>query len=100
MHIIANLYHPRLCRFQSTLMYNRKHASICCSWFDGASFASGGIVKDAGINQLRALQSDQLPASAVFDVEKYGLFLALVDADRIKIFRVCVHAPIMSYFTK
>jgi len=35
--------------------------------------------KDASISRLRALQAGELPASAVFDTEKYGRFLALVD---------------------
>lgn len=35
--------------------------------------------KDAAIGLLRALQTGELQASEVFDVEKYGRFLALVD---------------------
>lgn len=35
--------------------------------------------KDTGISRLRALQAGQVPASEIFDIEKYGLFLALVD---------------------
>ena len=35
--------------------------------------------KDAAITRLRALQAGELAASEVFDVEKYGRFLALVD---------------------
>ncbi len=35
--------------------------------------------KDSAIGLLRGLQSGELPASEVFDVEKYGRFLALTD---------------------
>jgi hypothetical protein len=35
--------------------------------------------KDAGISRLRALQAGQATAAEVFDVGKYGRFLALVD---------------------
>lgn len=35
--------------------------------------------KDKAIGLLRGLQSGELPASEVFDVEKYGRFLALTD---------------------
>ncbi len=35
--------------------------------------------KDRAIGLLRGLQSGELPASEVFDVEKYGRFLALTD---------------------
>ncbi len=35
--------------------------------------------KDKAIGLLRALQSGQLPASSVFDLEKYGRFLGLTD---------------------
>jgi len=35
--------------------------------------------KDKAIGLLRGLQSGELPASEVFDVEKYGRFLALAD---------------------
>jgi hypothetical protein len=35
--------------------------------------------KDAAVSRLRALQAGQLSASDIFDVEKYGRFLALVD---------------------
>ena len=35
--------------------------------------------KEAGIEQLRALQTGQFAASEVFDVEKYSRFLAMVD---------------------
>ena len=35
--------------------------------------------KEAGVSRLRALQAGEVAASEVFDVEKYGRFLALVD---------------------
>ena len=35
--------------------------------------------RDAALGLLRALQTGELPASQVFDVEQYGRFLALVD---------------------
>jgi hypothetical protein len=35
--------------------------------------------RDAAVSRLRALQAGQLPASDIFDVEKYSRFLALVD---------------------
>jgi hypothetical protein len=35
--------------------------------------------RDSGIGLLRALQTGEMKASAVFDVERYGRFLALVD---------------------
>ena len=50
--------------------------------FRDASIASDidlSLQKNAAIGLLRGLQSGQLAASEVFDVEKYGRFLALAD---------------------
>jgi hypothetical protein len=50
--------------------------------FRDAAIAADPVLsaqKDRAIGLLRGLQSGELPASEVFDVEKYGRFLALTD---------------------
>jgi hypothetical protein len=41
--------------------------------------ATRSAQRDAAVSRLRALQAGQLSASDIFDIEKYGRFLALVD---------------------
>ena len=50
--------------------------------FRDAAIAADPVLsaqKDQAVGLLRGLQSGELPASEVFDVEKYGRFLALTD---------------------